>query len=129
MLADVKTISLADRPLWMHENTMRATIHIAVLECDEPVGETKRKYGGFGNIFQELLEAGASRLTGSGSHRGVQLKFSSYDVVNQQEYPDLESVDAVLLSGSSKQTYGKPCLANPTCFAVIWLTLLGQLRI
>lgn len=75
-------------------------LRIAVLEADEPVGETKKKYGGFGTIFQELLEAGASRVGETGSAKPL-LQVSSFDVVTRQEYPDLESIDAVLISGSS----------------------------
>lgn len=80
---------------------MRSPLRIAVLECDEPAGETKKKYGCFGNVFKELLEAGASRIAERGSRKRPELDISGYDVVKAQVYPDVESVDAVLLSGSS----------------------------
>ena len=40
--------------------TTHSPIRIAILECDEPIGRTKEKYGGYGNLFAELLDKGAS---------------------------------------------------------------------
>ena len=80
---------------------MRSLLLIAVLECDEPVGERENKYGGFINLLRELLEAGALRLAESGSHEQPKLDISRYDMLNRISYPELDSVDAVLLSGSN----------------------------
>lgn len=80
---------------------MSSTVSIAVLECDEPVGETRRRYGGFGNLFRELLEAGAANAELDGTIRPTSVLVSKYDVVHAMEYPDLASIDAVLLTGSS----------------------------
>jgi hypothetical protein len=81
---------------------MRQPLRVAILECDEPVGETKKKYGSFGNLFKELLVAGALSVGERGFHERPELIFSRYNVLNDMAYPKLESVDAVLLSGSSK---------------------------
>jgi hypothetical protein len=81
---------------------MHPPLRVAILECDEPVGETKKKYGNFGTLFQQLLEAGARRDVESDSYQQPELICSRYDVVKAMVYPELESVDAVLLSGSSK---------------------------
>lgn len=80
---------------------MQFTLRIAVLECDEPVGQTKQKYHNFGNIFKQLLEAGAEKLGNTTSYEKPALEISRYDVVSGTAYPDLDSVDAVLLTGSS----------------------------
>lgn len=75
-------------------------LRIAVLECDTPIGRTKEKYGGYGNLFKELLSNGAKLLQEKGEGE-VELDITKYDVVNQEVYPELENVDAVLLTGSS----------------------------
>lgn len=79
-------------------------LRIAVLECDEPIGRTKEKYGGYGNLFQELLENGAKQLVEKGERKedGVEMEILKYDVVNHEVYPELESLDGVLLTGSSE---------------------------
>lgn len=76
---------------------MRPPLRIAVLECDEPIGRTKEKYGGYGNLFKELLETGASKLS-----EKPELDVTKFDVVNSELFPKLENVDAVLLSGSRR---------------------------
>lgn len=76
---------------------MRPPLRIAVLECDEPIGRTKEKYGGYGGLFKELLENGAQQLA-----EKPELDVTKFDVVNTEHYPKLENVDAILLSGSRK---------------------------
>ena len=80
---------------------LRPRLRIAILECDEPVGKTKEKYGGYGGLFKELLENGAIHLANTTSGKLVELEISKFDVVNKDVYPSLEDVDAVLLTGSS----------------------------
>jgi len=82
---------------------MPPPLRIAVLECDEPIGRTKEKYGGYGNLFKELLLAGADRVAhdDASSSKPAELDVTKFDVVNVETYPRLESVDAVLISGSS----------------------------
>jgi hypothetical protein len=77
-------------------------LRIAVLCCDEPVGETKKKYGSFTNLFQEIFEKGALQVVRDGTHKPFELVISTYDVLNEREYPCLEDIDAVLLTGSRK---------------------------
>ena len=72
------------------------------MECDEPVGKTKEKYGSYGNLFKELLENGASQLARTTSSKKTVLEVTNYDVVNNTEwYPSLDDIDCVLLTGSS----------------------------
>ena len=82
------------------------TLRIAILECDEPIGRTKEKYGGYGNLFKELLENGAGKLK-EDEGQEVAVDVRKYDVVNQELFPDLEGdgLDGVLLTGSREYTY------------------------
>ena len=80
---------------------MKPPLRIAVLECDEPQGRTKEKYGGYGNVFKELLENGANSLAQADSGKAPELDVTKFNVVNEEVYPKLENVDAVLLTGSS----------------------------
>ncbi len=79
---------------------MKPPLRIAILECDTPIGKTKAKYGGYGNVFRALLEAGAEHLAQKDDVAKPELKLEYYDVVGAQAYPKLEDVDAVLLTGS-----------------------------
>ena len=73
-------------------------LRIAVLECDTPIGNTKAKYGGYGNMFEELLVKGAEEVR---KGRDVpELDVRKFNVVDEELYPGLEEVDVVLLSGS-----------------------------
>ncbi|KAH9833616.1 Paeruginosa anthranilate synthase component II [Teratosphaeria destructans] len=84
---------------------MRSPIRIAVLECDEPIGKTKEKYGGYGNLFAKLLNAGADKFREKDSVPWPELDISKYDVVNTEVYPNLSDVDAVLLTGSKYNSF------------------------
>jgi hypothetical protein len=80
---------------------MRPPLRIAILECDTPVPETDKKYGGYGGVFTALIKASADTLGESGLSSKEGLVLTSFDVVTKQEYPHLGDIDAVLLSGSS----------------------------
>ena len=34
---------------------MPEPLHLATLECDEPMEEVKSRYGNYGNIFENML--------------------------------------------------------------------------
>ena len=81
---------------------LRPHLRVAVLECDQPVGRTKEKYGGYGNLFKQLLENGATHLAQTTSSKRTVVEVTNWDIVNNTElYPRLEDIDAVLLTGSS----------------------------
>ena len=80
---------------------IRPRLRIAILECDEPVGKTKERYGGYGGLFKDLLERGATHLAEQTGERRAELEISKFDIVNKDVYPKLDDVDAVLLTGSS----------------------------
>lgn len=83
---------------------MRPPIRLGILECDTPIRSIIEKYGTFGRQFQTLLDAAAhamkqpelSPISSNGS-----LDVSLWDVVDKMEYPDLDKVDALLVTGSS----------------------------
>ncbi len=77
---------------------MKTPLRIAILECDTPVPAVAEKYSTYGRVFTILLESAASGL---GLSPTKDLELSAFDVVTAQEYPDLDKIDAVLISGSS----------------------------
>ena len=77
---------------------MKTPLRIAILECDTPPPAVVQQYGRYDRIFTTLLESAAADL---GLSPTQDLQLSAFDVVTAQAYPDLESVDAVLISGSS----------------------------
>ena len=76
---------------------MAPTARIAVLECDTPLAHTRAKYGSYGGVFISLLQAGAE----ASKIPSQDLKISTWDVVNEEKYPELENIDAILITGSS----------------------------
>lgn len=80
---------------------MHTPLRIAVLECDTPANNTNAKYGGYRGVFESLLKSSAKALGQSERLSPDDLQISGWDVVNEQEYPKLEDIDAVLLTGSS----------------------------
>ncbi|EEH49393.1 uncharacterized protein PADG_05472 [Paracoccidioides brasiliensis Pb18] len=85
---------------------MRAPLRIAVLECDVPLPNTKAKYGGYGGVFESLLLSGAKLLDQPDKFDpATGLHISKWNVMERNEYPDLEDIDAVLLTGSKHNSY------------------------
>ena len=84
---------------------MKAPLRIAILECDTPPDDLVAQFGRYGKVFRTLLEAAADNLGVSGFSKDS-LELSAYDVVSEQRYPDLEQIDAVLISGSSESWDG-----------------------
>jgi GMP synthase-like glutamine amidotransferase len=80
-------------------------LRIAILACDTPLPRTKAKYGTYGGVFTSLLKSGADRLAypGLSSTEGLQLR--TYDVVEMQEYPSLDEIEGVLLTGSKFNSF------------------------
>jgi hypothetical protein len=77
---------------------MKTPLRIAILECDTPPAAIVDEYGRYDRIFTTLLERAAQDL---GLSPKQDLELSAFDVVTAQEYPDLQNIDAVLISGSS----------------------------
>lgn len=70
------------------------------------------KYGGYGQIFLNLLRAGADAANEPSLVSSTQsLNMSQFDIVNDGEnYPRVEDIDAVLLTGSSMPNCPSPPL-------------------
>ncbi|KAL4931630.1 type 1 glutamine amidotransferase [Aspergillus undulatus] len=87
----------------------RAPLRIAILECDTPPERANAKYGGYGGVFRTLLRESVTELSKSNKDADADvnnvLDISAYDVVSKQEYPELESIDAVLLTGSKHNSF------------------------
>lgn len=78
-------------------------LRIAVLECDTPVDKINTKYDGYWGVFSSLLRASARSLEQPDRlDPDSGLDITRWDVVTAQEYPKLEDVDALLLTGSSE---------------------------
>ena len=77
-----------------------STLRIAVLECDTPIPVVQEEYGSYGDIFERFLRRSLSLCHGT-IPDDVDLVVSKWPVVEEQRYPCLEDVDAILLTGSS----------------------------
>lgn len=84
-------------------------IRIAVLESDHTLPQTTANYGGYTGLYTLLLHTGADLL---GFPRD-RLQLSKWDIVQRGpelseqevekiEYPHLDDIDAILISGSSE---------------------------
>ena len=77
--------------------SMASPIRLAILECDRLLPDRK-EYGGYYGVYSTLMYAAADAL----SIPRDRLDISKWDVVNEMDqYPALEEIDAVLISGSS----------------------------
>lgn len=78
-------------------------LRIAILECDTPLPETKKKFQGYGGVFELLLTSGAKALGRADLDVDTGLEFSRWQVeLEPDKYPDPANIDAILLTGSSK---------------------------
>ncbi|PLB47196.1 class I glutamine amidotransferase-like protein [Aspergillus steynii IBT 23096] len=83
-----------------------APLRIAVLECDTPVDKINAKYDGYWGVFSSLLRASAKALDQPDRlNPETGLDITRWDVVTAQEYPKLEDVDALLLTGSKHNSF------------------------
>lgn len=83
---------------------MRAPIRLAILECDTPLPETKAKFNSYGGVFKTLLQASAESLDQPDLvHPESGLDVTCWHVEqNPDQYPKLEEIDAILITGSSR---------------------------
>lgn len=84
-------------------------LRIAVLETDHMLPQTRANYGGYTGLYTLLLHEGADLL---GLPRD-RFQLSKWDIVQRGqelseqevekiEYPQLDDIDAILISGSSE---------------------------
>lgn len=82
-------------------HTMRTRPRLAILECDTALPGITKKYGGYGGLFKVLLNAGA-RAEGFEKLDDA-LDVTIYHIEDDPDnYPDLNDIDALLLTGSRK---------------------------
>lgn len=78
-------------------------LRIAILECDTPLPETKKKYQGYGGVFEFLLRAGARALNRPDLDPDTGFEFSRWQVeLEPEKYPNPSAIDAILITGSSE---------------------------
>ncbi|KAF7596366.1 hypothetical protein BBP40_002110 [Aspergillus hancockii] len=82
---------------------MRPPLRIAVLECDTPVENVHAKYTGYHGVFSRLLRQSANALGSLDPETGLDI--TRWDVVLKQEYPRLNDVDVILLTGSKHDSF------------------------
>ncbi|KAL1591415.1 hypothetical protein SLS60_012028 [Paraconiothyrium brasiliense] len=83
---------------------MKPPLRIAVLEADTPPDDIVARFGKYGKVFRTLLETAADEL-GEPSFSKDSLELSAYDVVTEQKYPEIDGIDAVLISGSKYNSF------------------------
>lgn len=61
---------------------------------------TAQKYGSYAGCFKKLLEASAKALKDEfpGIESGI--KLTTYDVCEEEKFPNLDDIDAILITGS-----------------------------
>ncbi|KAJ6078788.1 hypothetical protein N7467_008541 [Penicillium canescens] len=85
---------------------MHSPLRIAVLECDTPLDSINRRYNGYGGVFRALLTASAKTLNQPEKlNPETGMEITAWDIVNDNKYPKLEDVDAVLLTGSKHNSF------------------------
>jgi hypothetical protein len=78
-------------------------VRIAILECDTPLPKTKDKFQGYGGVFEVLLRSGAKALGRPDLDPETGLEISKWQVeLEPERYPDPGTIDAILITGSSK---------------------------
>ena len=77
-------------------------IRLAVLEADTPVPKADAKYSGYLGVFSHLLARAAAPEPLSSV-----LTVTGHDVVKSPDtaYPDLDSIDAILVTGSKHNAF------------------------
>ncbi|KAI9767973.1 MAG: hypothetical protein M1840_005285 [Geoglossum simile] len=77
-----------------------APLRIALLECDKPVESARVRLGGHSGAWRHLLTRAISDPTCPELNSFQDFEISSWDVVHTRSYPQLESLDGILVSGS-----------------------------
>ncbi|KAJ5194847.1 uncharacterized protein N7498_008285 [Penicillium cinerascens] len=86
---------------------MQRHLRIAVLEAGTPLPAVNAYYKdeGYCGIFSALLRSSAKILGKECLDPDTGLQITKWDVVDAQEYPKLEDIDAVLITGSKHNSY------------------------
>lgn len=80
-------------------------IRLAILEADTPQPQTNAEYGGYGGVFTALLRTAALANEPPAPLDSI-VDLSVYHAVGDDAvYPDLDSIDAILISGSKHNSF------------------------
>ncbi|KAI3553296.1 glutamine amidotransferase class-I [Colletotrichum abscissum] len=80
-------------------------IRLAILEADTPQPQTNAEYGGYGGVFTALLRTAALASDPPAPLDSI-VDLSVYHAVGDDAvYPDLDSIDAILISGSKHNSF------------------------
>ncbi|KAJ5106885.1 hypothetical protein N7456_003560 [Penicillium angulare] len=85
---------------------MRPPLRIAILECGTPPPNANKQYNGFGGMFEVLLQSSAKALNQPerlDPENGLEI--TKWDILHNETYPRLEDIDAVLLTGSKRDSF------------------------
>ncbi|KAJ5351258.1 hypothetical protein N7452_000232 [Penicillium brevicompactum] len=81
-------------------------MNIAILVCDTPLPPVVAKYGDYFAMFQGLLGQGFRDLDLSQEAlKDVKLTFKEHQMVNMDPFPEIGSVDAMLITGSKHDAW------------------------
>ncbi|KAH7062632.1 GMP synthase [Macrophomina phaseolina] len=82
---------------------------LGILECDTPLEKARQKYKGYGAIFESLLRASSSSPPPPpSSTASPELQIAIWNVQGDQAaYPDLSSVDGLLITGSRHDAWAE----------------------
>ncbi|KAF3797557.1 putative glutamine amidotransferase-like protein C13C5.04 [Colletotrichum gloeosporioides] len=80
-------------------------IRLAIIEADTPQPQTNAQYGGYGGVFTSLLRLAALSSEPPAPLDSI-LDISVYHAVGDEAvYPELDSIDAILISGSKHNSF------------------------
>jgi hypothetical protein len=92
---------------------MRPPLRIAILECDVPLPKTTAEYGGYGGVFEALLRPAAKAL----GLPDTALEITKWNILAEEDkYPKLEDIDAILITGSSMTDHPQLCASCASHF-------------
>ncbi|RPB07945.1 glutamine amidotransferas-like protein class-I [Morchella conica CCBAS932] len=80
----------------------KASLRIAVLETGYPPERAAAKYGNYGSLFTRFLEASVAKLA---TPEFPSLEVTKWDVQKLEQYPSLDDIDAILMSGSASSAF------------------------
>ncbi|KAI1825936.1 putative class I glutamine amidotransferase [Xylaria intraflava] len=89
----------------MGSQSTKAPIRLAILEADTPVPGIRATYRSYGGVFKHLFKRACASLPHPAPLES-QLTLSAHDIVSDSTaYPDPESIDAILITGSKHNAF------------------------
>ncbi|KAF4125826.1 Glutamine amidotransferase class-I, partial [Geosmithia morbida] len=77
----------------------------AVLECDTPLPAVLEKEGDYGTIFEAFIRRGLESYIANGGEKKVDLEVIKSNMVDMGELPELDKIDALILTGSRHNAF------------------------